>query len=53
MNITLAEALHKLESLQHIIEGLERESDVTPYIYDAQKFLKEYQQLLLDTNVKI
>ena len=53
MNITLAEALHKLESLQHIIESLERESDVTPYIYDAKEFLKEYQQVLLDTNVKI
>ena len=53
MNITLAEALHKLESLQHIIDRLECESDVTPYIYDTQKFLKEYQQILLDVKVKI
>lgn len=52
MQITIAETIHKLESLQNIISGLERESDVRDYICDAQKFLKEYQQILLDTTVK-
>lgn len=52
MQITIAETINKIESIDNIISGMNRESDVRDYIYDATKFLKEYQQILLDTTVK-
>lgn len=53
MNITLAEAMHKVRSLEAIIDHLEKDFPADTYKEQIREYLEEYVDILLDMKVKI